>query len=175
MVDRQLIARLDAARVSFCLVGNRALAVHGCAGRNDDVELLTVDDAVLRLLFWEGGPAPTVIFGSSDGPVVARLHWDGTPVHDLIVGRGHAMVFAVDTARLHEEVVCRVASPFGLVLLALECGGARSRADIVDLIRAREARFDRPWRPPVPDHLERLAPAARTSWHQVELDLGTAA
>jgi hypothetical protein len=175
MVDRQLIARLDAARVSFCLVGNCALAVHGCAGRDGDVELLAVDDAVLRPLFWEGGPAPTVVLGGPHEPVVTRLHWDGTPAHDLIAGRGHAMVFAVDTARLHEEAGCRVATPLGLVLLALEFGGARSRADIVDLVRAQEARFDRPWRPRVPYHLERLAPAARTSWHQVELDLGAVA
>src|SRR5262245_33545526 len=175
MVDRQLIARLDAARVSFCLVGNRALAVHGCAGRNGDVELLMVDDVVLRPLFWEGEPAPTVVLGGADEPVVARLHWDGTPAHELIVGRGHAAVFTVDTARPHEDVGCRVATPLGLILLALERGGSKSRADMVDLIRAQEARLDRPWRPPVTDHLDRLAPTARTTWHQVELDLGAAA
>jgi hypothetical protein len=175
MVDRRLIARLDAARVSFCLIGNRALAVHGCPPRNGDVELLTVDDAVLRPLFWDAGPTPSVTFSDSGGPIVGRLHWDGTPAHDLVVGRGHASVFAVDTARMHEEVCCRVATPLGLVLLALECGGARSRADVVDLIRAQEARLERPWRPRVPNHLESLAPAARSSWHQVELELGAVA
>jgi len=46
MVDGRLIARLDDARVSFCLIGDRARAVHGCAPRSTDVELLTLDETI---------------------------------------------------------------------------------------------------------------------------------
>jgi hypothetical protein len=175
MVDRQLIARLDAARVSFCLIGDCALAVHGCAPRSGDVELLTVDDTVLRPLFWEGHQKPVVDLGDPADHVIGRLRWDATPAHELLVGRSHAMVFACNTARPHDELGCRVATPRGLVLVLLDLGGAGSRADIVELIRAQEARLDRPWRPPVQGHLEHLPPAARASWHHVELDLGAPA
>jgi hypothetical protein len=175
MVDRRLIARLDAARVSFCLIGDRAMVVHGCVPRDGDVELLTVDDAVLRPLLWEGGPTPAVSLGDAADHVLGRLRFEGTPAHELIVGRGHAHVFAVDTARPHAEIGCRVATPLALVLLALDRGGPGSRAEIIELIRAQEQRLDRPWRPAVRDHLAHLPPAARTSWHHVELDLGAPA
>jgi hypothetical protein len=173
MVDRRLIAWLDAARVSFCVIGDLALVVHGCAPRDGDVELLTVDDLVLRPLFRESGPAHelTVLDGGDDH-IVAELRWNGTPAHTLLVGRGHPMVFVVDTARPHDELGCRVATPLGLVLLALDRGGPGSRADIVELVRAQEERLGRPWRPAVAAHLEHLLPAARTSWHRAELDLG---
>ena len=173
MLDRRLIARLDAARVRFCLIGDHALVAHGCAPRHGDVELLTVDDTVLRPLFWEGHPKPTVSLDDAAGPAVGRLRWDGTPPHELVMGRDHAMVFACNTARLHEDLGCRVATPLGLVLVLLVLGGPRSRADIIELIRAQEARFDRPWRPAVEEHRGLLSPTARESWHQVELDLGT--
>jgi hypothetical protein len=175
MVDRRLLARLDAARVSFCLIGDRALVVHGCAPRDGGVELLTVDDSVLRPLWWEGGPRPVVSLGAADDHVLGRLRFEGTPPHELVVGRRHAHVFAVDTARLHLPLGCRVATPLGLVLLALDGGGPGSRADIIELIRAQEAALGRPWRPVLRDHLAHLAPAARGSWHHVELDLGTPA
>jgi hypothetical protein len=172
MVDRRLIARLDAARVSFCLIGDCALVVHGCAPRSGDVQLLTVDDTVLRPLFWESHPKPVMDLGDPDAHLMGRLRWDGTPAHELLVGRGHAMVFACNTARPHEDLRCRVATPLGLVLVLLDLGGAGSRAEIIELIHAREALLDRPWRPPVQEHLEHLSAAARASWRHVVLDLG---
>lgn len=172
MVDRQLIARLDAGRVRFCLVGDRALVVHGCAPGAGDIELLSVDDTVLRPLFWDGAQKPMVNLGGAGDPDLGTLRWDLTPPHQLAVGRSHAAVFAVDTARPHAALGCRVASPLGLVLLALQRGGPGSRADVVELIRAQEAWLDRPWRPAVASHVEHLPPAARVSWHQAELDLG---
>lgn len=172
MVDRQLIARLDAGRVSYCLVGDHALVVQGSAARHGDVELLTVDPDVLRPLFWDGHPTPAEELGDPHEPVVARLRWEGASPHVLIVGRGHAMVFAVDTARFHEEFGLRVATPLGRMLVLLDVGGPGSRVDVIQLIRAQEARLHRPWRPPVQGHLEHMSPVARASWHRVELDLG---
>ena len=175
MVDRQLIARLDAARVSHCLVGGHALVVHGSASHPGDVELLTVDPDVLRPLFWQGYPAPVESLGEPHDPVAARLRWEGAAPHALIVGRGHAMVFAVDTARFDEALGLRVATPLGRMLVLLDVGGPASRVDVIQLIRAQEMRLDRPWRPPVQGHLEYMSPLARASWHQVELDLGAPA
>jgi hypothetical protein len=172
MVDRPLVARLDAARVSFCLAGDRALVVHGCAHRPGGVELLTVDPDVLRPLFWDGPPQPVTELGDRLEHVVARLRWDGPLAHILVVGRGHAMVYATSTARFHEELGVRVATPLGLVLTFLDLGGAQRRGDILELVRAQESRLGRAWRPAVQEHLEHMLPAARAAWHQVELDLG---
>jgi hypothetical protein len=172
MVDRQLLARLDATRVSFCLVGDHALVVYGGAPRHADVELLTVDPDVLRPLFWEGHPAPVTELGDPLDHVAARLRWEGSPPHVLLVGLGHALVFAANTARFHDGLGVRVATPLGLVLTLLDLGGPGSRVDILELIRTQEARLGRPWRPPVQQHLAHMSRAARASWHQVELDLG---
>jgi hypothetical protein len=174
MVDRRLIARLDAARVSFCLVGERARAHHDAGHRDGDVELLVVDDAVLRPLFWDGAPTPRVRLGGPGDPDLGALRWELEPPHQLRVGRNHAAVFTVDTARHAPELGCRVATPLGLVLLALE-HGPRSRAEVVQLVRAQEARIDRPWRPDVAPHLRQMSAAARATWHQAELDLGVPA
>src|SRR5262245_31353037 len=110
MVDRPLVARLDAARVSFCLIGDSALVVHGCVRRPGAVELLTVDPDVLRPLFWQGPPAPVTQSAVESEHVLARLRWDGTPPDVLVVGRGHAMVYAANTARFHEDLDMAVAS-----------------------------------------------------------------
>ncbi len=177
MVDRELAARLAAARVSFCLIGDRALALHGCVRRNGPVELLTVDEVVLRPLFWPDGRRPDVTLGAPGDPVAGRLRWAGPSGHELIVelvvGSGHAMVFALDTARFVDAIGCRVATPLGLILLAFERGGPGSRADVVELIRAQEAKLGKSWRPPVEEHLDHLPPAARQSWHLAALDLGS--
>jgi hypothetical protein len=174
MVDGRLIARLDDARVSFCLIGDRARAVHGCAPRSTDVELLTLDETVLRPLFWDGAPRPRIEFGGPDGPWMGRLLWDGTPLHRLIVGRDHATIFAADTAKANEELGCRVATPLGLVLLALDDGGPRSVSDVLELVRAQEAQLGQPWRPAVEQHLAQMPSLAAESWRRVMLGLGRA-
>jgi hypothetical protein len=172
MVDRPLVARLDAARVSFCLAGDHALVVHGCARRPAAVELLTVDPDVMRPLFWQGQPAPVTELGEESDHVVARLRWDGTAPDVLVVGRGHAMVYATSTARFDEELGVRVATPLGLVLTLLDVGGLESRADILDLVRAQESLLGHAWRPPVEEHLPYMSPLALAAWQQIELDLG---
>jgi hypothetical protein len=171
MVDRELVARLDAARVSFCLIGDRALVLHGCAPHNGGVELLAVDEAVLRPLFWLDTQEPHVTLGQPGGTVLGRVRWGRIPDHELVVGSAHAMVFAVDTSRYHDDLGCRVATPLGLVLLALDRGGPGSRADVVELIRAEEAKRDGRWRPKVEEHLRFLPEAGRQSWQLVLRDL----
>src|SRR5262249_19719832 len=169
MVDHELAARLEGARVSFCLIGARALAAHGVPFRDDDakVELLTVDTDVLRPLFWPDGLRPEVHLGDAGDHQVGLLRWSGTPAHQLRVGRGHAMVFAVNTAHPNDDLGCRVATPLGLLLVALQTRGIDARADIEALVRAQEARLGVPWRPPVEDHLASMAPSAAAAWHQI--------
>jgi hypothetical protein len=171
MVDRELVTCLDAARVSFCLVGDRVLAVHGCAPRNGGVELLTVDQAVLRPLFWPDALGPQVTLGEPGDAIRGRVRWTRVPDHELVVGSTHAMVFAVDNARYHDDLGVRVATPLGLILLALDRGGPGSRADAVELIRAERTRRAAPWLPKVEDHLPFLPEAGRESWQLVLRDL----
>ena len=161
MVDRRLIARLDAARVSFCLVGDRAREVYGCPPRGGDVELLTVDESVLRALLWQDAPRPRIDLGDGD-PWMGRLHWDFTPAHHLLVGRDHAAIFAVDTAKPNDDLGCRVATPLCLLLLALEEDGSPAprlgwRAPRRRGSTALAAAVDR--------HLGRMPPLASESWH----------
>lgn len=171
MVDRELVRHLDAARVGFCLIGDRALAVHGCTPRNGAVELLTVDEAVLRPLFWPDALGPQVTLGQPRDVVRGGVRWARLPDHQLLVGSSHAMVFAADNARHHDELGYRVATPLGLILLALDRGGPGSRADVVELIRAEEKKRDGRWRPRVEEHLRFLPEAGRQSWQLALRDL----
>jgi hypothetical protein len=171
MVDRELVARLDAGRVKFCLIGDRALVAHGCAPRDGDVELLAVDPAVLRPLFWAAADGPRITIGQPDDAVEGRVRWQRVPDHVLLVGSVHPMVFAVDTARPLDGAPCPVATPLALILLALSRGGPGSRADVVELIRAQQRRRDGRWRPKVEDHLRFLPEAAEQSWLHVLRDL----
>ncbi len=169
MLDRQLVERLGAARVSYCLIGRLALAEHGVALREGDarVDLLTVDPDVLRPLFWADGRQPEVELREAGDDTVGRLRWASSPPHELLVGRGHAMVFAVDTAHPNDHLGCRVATPLGLLLVALQRAGIGARTDIEALSRAQEARLGAPWRPPVEDHLASMAPSAAAAWNQI--------
>ncbi len=171
MVDRELVTRLDAGRVKFCLIGESALVAHGCGPRDGDVELLAVDQAVLRPLFWAEADRAKVTIGQPDDAVEGRVRWARVPDHVLLVGSVHPMVFAVDTARPLDGVPCPVATPLALVLLALSRGGPGSRADVVELIRAQERRRNGRWRPRVEQHLRFLPEAAGHSWQQVLRDL----
>ena len=171
MVDREVAACLDAARVSFCLIGNRALVAHGYASHDGGVELLTVDGAVLRQLFWPDGLGAQVSLGEPNDPVIGRVCWARVPDHELIVGSTHAMVFAVDNARPLAGIGCRVATPLGLILLALDRGGPGSRADVVELIRAEAVERGGQWHPRIGEHLPLLPEEGRQSWQLVLRDL----
>ena len=169
MVDRELMERLRAARVSYCLIGPLALAEHGVPLREGDarVELLTVDTDVLRPLFWPEGRCPAVDRSGPEDDLVARLRWAASPLQELLLGRGHAMIFAVDTAQPNAHVGCRIATSLGLLLVALQQNGFTARAEIDAVIRAQEARLGAPWRPPVEEHLASMAPSATAAWNQI--------
>ena len=171
MVDRDVAACLDAARVSFCLIGNRALVAHGYASRDDGVELLTVDGAVLRSLFWPDGLGAQVSLGAPNDPVIGRVRWARAPDHELIVGSTHAMVFAVDNARPLAGIGCRVATPLGLILLALDRLGADQLHDVGTAAGPTAVERGGQWHPRIGEHLPLLPEEGRQSWQLVLRDL----
>lgn len=171
MIDVAVVTRLDGERVPFCLIGAMALAARGYARFTSDVDLLTLDDRVLHARFWSGLPA-TIRRGDFDDPFEGVVAFESEPPCELLVGRGHAMRFAVETAEPHPALPCRVASALALVLLKLEAASFQDRADVVELVRAQRALNGAPWLAELPPHLPRLSAHARAAWTSVAPALG---
>src|SRR5262245_19328566 len=93
VIDRQLLDHLQNRGVRFCLIGASALASHGWARYTADVDLLTMDDAVLSPRFWSGFGEPEIRRGDQDDPLAGLVRFAGEFAHDVIVGRGRAMSF----------------------------------------------------------------------------------
>lgn len=172
MLDRPLVARLEERGVRFCVIGGIALAAHGYARYTADVDLLTMDRRVLDAAFWAGtGSRAAIHAADADDPLGGVVRWAATLPHDLLVGRGHAMQHAVDTAVRDDVLDAPVATPLALVLLKLEAGGPHDRNDIVALAEAQTTLGSFDWRDAVPAHLPRLSAAARAAWERVVPDL----
>ena len=167
MIDRRLVDHLAAHRVRFCVIGGVALAVHGVARYTVDVDLLTMDRAVLRPGFWQGQPVGEIRRGAPDDPIAGLVRWPWPPPHDLLVGRGHAAQLAVDTAETSDTLGCAVATPLALTLLKLEAGGPQDCWDVVSLIQAHRALGRAGWVDEVSAHLPRLSADARACWSRV--------
>ncbi len=171
MIDARLVQHLDAAGIRFCVIGGIALAVHGIARYTADVDLLTMDRRVLEPGFWAGTPVGDVSRADLDAPLAGLVRWPGPPPHDLLVGRGHAMQLAVDTAEPNAALGCRVATALAFLLLKLEAGGPQDRWDVVSLVQAQRALGRHAWLVEIPAHLPRLSPEARACWARLERDL----
>ena len=155
----------------FCLIGGVALAVHGFARYTADVDLLTMEGAVLDPGFWSGTATPEIRFGDVDDPLAGLVRWPGEPEHDLLVGRGYAMQLAVDSAASSSDLGCPVATPLALVLLKLEAGGPQDRSDILSLAEAQRVLGSVSWLAEIPRHLPHVSVEARACWERVEPDL----
>ncbi|MFN8010874.1 MAG: hypothetical protein U0P81_05665 [Holophagaceae bacterium] len=173
MIDGGLLGHLDARGVPFCLIGAAALAAHGFARFTADVDLLTLSPDILRPAFWEGhvGEGVEIRRGDEDDPIGGVVRIRGEIVHDVILGKGYAARYAVETARPHSRIPCKVATPLALVLLKLEAGGAKDRLDILGLVSAQAELGGVAWIHEVPEHLPRLSSGARTAWQTLENDL----
>jgi len=171
VIDARLIAWLEGKKVRFCVIGGVALAVHGFARYTADVDLLTMETAVLDPAFWSGTVATEIRVGDADDPLAGLVRWPGEPEHDLLVGRGYAMQLAVDTAASSSALGCPVATPLALVLLKLEAGGPQDRSDILSLVEAQRVLGRAAWLAEVPSHLPCLSAEARACWERVEADL----
>jgi hypothetical protein len=172
VLDRQLLDLLEHHGVPFCVIGGVALAVHGHARYTADVDLLTMDRRVLDPAFWSGAPcAVEVRVGDADDPLAGLVRWPSSPPHDLIVGRGHAMSLAVESAVRDATLGAPAATAIALVLLKLEAGGPQDLNDILALAGAEAVLGRAGWREAVEQHLPRLSEPARAAWQRVAADL----
>ncbi len=153
------------------MIGGSALAVHGYARFTVDVDILTMDDCVLNAQFWDIQNPPEIRKGDWDDPLRGVVRFHSEPGLDLIIGAGHAMRFAVNTAEMHALLGWRVATPLGMVLLKLEAGGPMDRSDIIGLVDTRRQLGSTEWLQELPQHLPRLSDEARACYAALELHL----
>lgn len=140
----RVAGHLALRRVPFAAVGGVALAVRGVARSTFDVDLLTMDSAVLADPFWgplaHWGAAVEVRRGDADDPLrgLVRLVSRDERSVDVVVGRGAWQEGVVKRAEpfalLDAEVpVVRAAD---LVLLKLHAGGTQDLWDVRQLLDA---------------------------------------
>lgn len=167
-VDSAVLAHLDGRGIRCCLTGAAALAARGYARFTSDVDVLTVDASVLAAEFWTGFvPAPERRRGAASDPLVGVVRWDELRTA-IIVGRGHASGFAVDTAEVLPGLDVRVPTALALVLVKLEAGGMKDRFDIIELVRVQRLLGQTRWIAEIPAHLPQLSTEARALWITLE-------
>jgi hypothetical protein len=140
---RDVTFHLEAEAIAFTLIGANALAVHGVSRSTLDVDLLTVDDRVLRRDVWANVEARgcdiRISKGDADDPLAGcvRLAAEGAVV-DVILGR-----YAWQKALIEASPVTSVgalslpvAPPYALILLKLHAGGPKDAWDIRALLES---------------------------------------
>lgn len=143
VLDR-VSALLDARGVPHALIGAAALAAAGVARSTFDVDLLVVDDSVLRDDFWDGfraaGVAVDVRRGDADDPLggVVRLDLPSDRPVDIIVGKHPWQARALERSHRPPEGP-PVVVPRDLVLLKLYAGGSQDLWDVRELLRLPES------------------------------------
>jgi hypothetical protein len=164
LVDPALASFLDTQDLDYCLIGGIALAAWGHARFTADVDLLTLDERILRREFWLDAdlPPPQIRIGELDDPLggVVRIPLD--PVHDLILGKGHATALALRGSVPRAGLPCPVASPLGLIALKLEAGGPQDAYDILALLG------DSGLEPTVEQELPSLSREAQVFWMKIQ-------
>jgi hypothetical protein len=133
---------LERERIAHAVIGAAAMAVHGVVRSTLDLDLLTVDPAVLERRLWvelaRQGARVDVRHGDADDPLagVVRLEAEGERDVDLVVGRDgwqQAIVLRASVARVG-GVELGVATVADLVLLKLYAAGPQDRWDIQQLL-----------------------------------------
>lgn len=172
MIDRDLVAHLNARGLGYCLIGATALSAHGFARYTADVDLLTMSELPLGAEFWvgfSGGSSASIVRGDYDDPFagVVRFHELAVP-HELLVGRGYAMQHAVQNARQERTTNCPVASPLSLVLLKLVAGGPQDAFDIISFLDVQAALGKDEWVSSVDAHVIKLPVEAQQLWKSLQ-------
>jgi len=167
-----LLQRLEERGIPFALIGAVALARHGATRYSTDVDLLTLRKEVLVPEFWTGlADAPELRKGDFEDPLEGVARWGGPRPVDLIVGRGAAMAFAVQTAVADRQLGIPVATPLGLLLLKLEAGSAQDRYDILSLVSAQRALNGAAWLAELPARESLLSESARIVLEELRPEL----
>ena len=172
VIDQAVLARLNERGVAYCLIGAAALSARGYARFSADIDLLTLDRLVLQANFWSGiEPRPELREGDAHDPLVGVVRFPGEYPLDIVIGRGYAARWAVETADEVPGQPCRVATSLGIALNKLEAGGPIDLSDIVALAQQQRQLGGSAWIAEIPAHLPRLSPDARESWKRIEGDL----
>lgn len=140
----KVVERFAQRRVAFAAVGGVALAIRGVVRPTFDVDLLTMDTAVLADAFWalivKDGAAVEVRQGDSDDPLrgLVRLVARDERSVDVFVGRGTWQDGVVRRAEPFSllDVRAPVVRTADLVLLELHAGGAQDLDDAKQLLAA---------------------------------------
>ncbi|MHB8416709.1 MAG: hypothetical protein ACYDCL_01445 [Myxococcales bacterium] len=173
-LDLRVPAFLEARQIPCCLIGATALAAHGLARYTADVDFLALDGRVLSEAFWQDFPErPEVRTGDAADPLRGLVRWspaEGFQI-DLVVGKGHAARYAVETSEVDPAVGCRLAMPLALVLLKLEAGSPQDRYDILGLVRAQRELNGAPWLAGLDGEVARLSPEARRCFDAMRREL----
>ncbi len=138
----KVAAHLAVRRVAYAAIGGVALAIRGVSRSTFDVDLLTLDTAVLAEAFWavveRDNAAVEVRRGDADDPLrglVRLASRDERPV-DLVVGRGAWQDGVVKRAETFSllDVLVPVVRASDLVLLKLHAGGTQDLWDVKQLL-----------------------------------------
>jgi hypothetical protein len=147
LLERVAVA-LHGFDVRFALIGAAALAVHGISRSTLDIDLLVVDQRVLRGDFWDelrsSGIEVELRTGDDDDPLagVVRCDAEGERTVDVIVGRSAWQRDVVEQAvpARYAGAALSVVRPAGLILLKLYAGGFADVQDVRLLVDSSEER-----------------------------------
>ena len=153
----------------YAVIGAVALAVHGAPRYSADIDLMVADTKVLDQKFWSNAPIfPTELRrGDWDDPLAGLVVFPSAPGAipvEVVVGKGYAVRFALETAYENAQLGCPVVTPLGLALLKLEAGGTRDIHDLLALAEAQQALTGWSLTHAVEPHAIKLSQDAQRAW-----------
>jgi hypothetical protein len=139
---------LEEAEVAYAVIGASAMAVYGVSRSTLDIDLITIDERVLRSSTWAKlkaeGIDVTLNFGDASDPLrgMVRFEADGNRPVDLIVGLGgwQTQIFERSVIARFGDRKLPVADKLDLVLLKLYAGGPQDLWDISQLLSSEQSK-----------------------------------
>jgi hypothetical protein len=171
----EVLQFLERERVLYALIGAAAMAVRGVSRSTADVDLLCVDEGVLRREAWAAfearGLLLRVVKGDSEDPLAGSVRLgQGDEIVDVVVGRyawQREILEAAETLSIGDLSV-PVARPAGLVLLKLHAGGPKDAWDIRALLEVSDDPAG--VQAGVEDMIPRLPADARLLWSRLRAE-----
>jgi hypothetical protein len=168
VLDSRITGHLRAMAIPCAVIGAVALAVHGAPRYSADIDLLVTAPSVLDAAFWTTAPlVPTELRrGEWDDPIAGLVVFPTAPGAipvEIVVIKGYAARFALETAQDNPQLGCPVVTPLGLALLKLEAGGTRDIHDLLALQEAQQTLTGWHLMQAVEPHAAKLSRAAQTA------------
>ena len=169
MIDPRITGHLSEMATPYAVIGAVALAVHGAPRYSADIDLMVADTKVLDRNFWSNAPIfPTELRrGDWEDPLAGLAVFPiapGAMPVEVVVGKGYAVRFALETAQENAQLGCPVVTPLGLALLKLEAGGTRDIHDLLALDEAQQALTGWSLTNAVEPHVDKLSRLAQGAW-----------